>query len=134
MNILNKNVQELANKISITLDKVRLAAYAGVIYGYIEVNREKVKTTNINDLNVKLYDLYYELNEVAVIDKDMFLDISNKFIKYYQEPMVSNSFIGSFNDLIGLTTVFGQVTIDSINENIDMFRTTRKLFKDCLNK
>jgi hypothetical protein len=134
MNILNKNVQELANRISITLDKVRLAAYAGVIYGYIEVNRESVKNTNLNDIKVKLYDLYYELNEVAIIDKDMFLDISNKFIKYYQEPMVNSNMINSLNDALGLTTVFGQATMDAINDNISTFRDTRKLFKDCLNK
>lgn len=134
MNILNKNVQELSNVISITLDKVRLAAYAGVIYGYIETNKVDIDNTGINDVKVKVYDFFYEVNEIAVIDKDMFIDISNKFIKYYKEPLVDVGFINSFNDLIGLTTVFGQATIDAINENISTFRDARRLTRACLKK
>ena len=134
MNILNKNVQELSNKISITLDKVRLAAYAGVVYGYMETNKAGIDNSNINDIKVKAYDFFYEINEIAVIDKDMFLDITNKFIKYYKEPMVNVGFINNFNDLVGLTTVFGQATMDAINENISTFRETRILVKECLKK
>lgn len=134
MNILNKNVQELSNVVSITLDKVRLAAYAGMIYGYMETNKADIDNSGINDIKVKVYDLFYEINEIAVIDKDMFIDISNKFIKYYKEPMVDVGFINSFNDLIGLTTVFGQATMDAINENINTFRDARRLIKDCLKK
>ena len=58
MNILNKNVQELSNKISITLDKVRLAAYAGVVYGYMETNKAGIDNSNINDIKVKAYDFF----------------------------------------------------------------------------
>ncbi len=134
MNILNKNVQELSNKISITLDKVRLAAYAGVVYGYMESNKTYIDNNNINDIKVKAYDFIYFINEIAVVDKDMFLDITNKFIKYYKEPMVNVGFISNFNDLAGLTTIFGQATIDAINENISTFRECRILVKDCLKK
>ena len=134
MNILNKNVQELSNVISITLDKVRLAAYAGVIYGYIETNKVDIDNTGIGDVKVKVYDFFYEVNEIAVIDKDMFIDISNKFIKYYKEPLVDVGFINSFNDLIGLTTVFGQATMDAINENINTYRDARRLTRACVKK
>lgn len=132
MNILNKNVQDLSNAISVTLDNVRLAVYAGVAYGYIETCRESIISDNASDIKIKLYDLYYELNEVAVIDKNMFMDICNKFVNFTRAPMVCDTLITSFDDMIGITNVFGKATVDAINVNINDFRNARSLIKKCL--
>ena len=125
MNRLSNEAQALGQKISITDDKARLAAYTATVFAYIELNRKDLTGLNKGASKMKANDIFYEVNEVAVLDKDKFIDIASKCIDFLNRPMMLEGLASSFNDVSGLSYTFGKATIEAVNENMDTFRDVR---------
>ena len=129
MNGLNREAQVLGQKLSKTNDQERLAAYVGAAFAYIEVNRNEVSGLNKGAIGMKAHDIFYEVNEVAVIDKDRFIDTAKKCMEFLNRPMVSDGIIMNFDDVNGVNHIFGSAMVEAINTHIDIFRETRMAAK-----
>lgn len=122
MNRLDKNVQKLGSSISLTDDDKRTVAYTAVVRAYLGTIDKEINTLSANDIKVRFQDLYYELNEVAVTDKDLFMSVVNKFVSFVKNPIEADGLANDFTDVIGIRKSFGTGFVELINENISIYR------------
>ncbi len=126
LNTLDKNVQALAAELSKTNDNERLTAYAGVGYSFVNKNRDKILAVGSEmKIKMEINELFYIVNEVAILDKDLFIATINKFVDFIRTPMKSETLITTFSDAIGIKHSFGSKFQNIIDENIATFRTCK---------
>jgi len=138
LKITDKNVQELCSVLNATGDEKRMTAYSGVAASFtndVIKNLIKAGITKVDsNTKFKIHDLFYELNEVAVIDKNMFTSIVAKYIQFKLDVVYKPLIINEFNDVIGVNDVFGKEYIKTIDDNIGVFNKAFNLSNIVLSK
>ena len=136
MNMINKNTQALAHALSYTGNDERMAAYSGsvvALLGYSSTDKEGKHRTR-GDLKVVIRNYTYELNEITVLDKDAYAAIGTKFIKFKERPIDPKAgFISSFDDVLGISNIFGKALVDAINKHPLIYSKALVATKTCIN-
>lgn len=127
MNILNENVRELGEILSVIDNEKRAVAYAGFIMAFIELNLAQVKGLNKGGTTMFSNELYYAVNEIAIIDKELMIATANKIIAFYNNPITNEGIPKNSNDIFGLNFHLGNGFVESINNNIDLFIKSRSV-------
>lgn len=132
VNILNEYNNRLAKRIEElkTLEErnVAILAMSFVVFKAIIAN-VKVDGTNDPFYLSKVSDTAYAINELVVIDINIFKDYANKLLaqKLFKfENNVDNATCA--DDLFGRDLIFGNAFMDSWNKHFDLFRDVADKF------
>jgi len=138
LKITDKNIQELCGVLNATGDEKRLAAYSGVAASFTNgIINDLIKSgvTKVDsNTKFKIHDLFYELNEIAVLDKNMFTAIVSKYIQFKLDVIYKPLIINEFNDIIGVNDIFGKEYVKVIDGNIGVFNKAFNLSNIVLSK
>jgi len=131
LDITNKTVQEISGFLNKTNDAERKAAYAGVAMAYSNSKISSIITRGEFKLNAndryEIAELFYALNEVAVIDKENFINVINKFITFKLNVFYGKELMLTTNDVSGISYVFDEKMMSDVETNIKIVRTVFKL-------
>jgi len=124
VNILDKKSKALTGLLNSGEIEKRRVVYAAI--GFVLMT--ELSTNPKDELNNKVFikDVVYKLNELAIVDVTTATNLINGFILYrnrlnnldHRDALGGNS----FNDVIGISQIFGDIDIVNIDNHIELFK------------
>jgi hypothetical protein len=132
--MLQDTDKKLATALCQADSKKRLAAYAAVGFAFAQQYAKEFGIINKNESKLAVKEIAYKLNELAIIDKDSLYAIMTSMVDFKRVTSSDRSdSVGSatgFMDLMSIEQHFSKNLMDSVDGEMDLFRSTVQYFNN----
>jgi len=126
----NIKLADYANKLSPDIKNVAIFAMAYTTFNLLSENLTKedmvTNSPSIGVLKTKIAD---SINELVIIDREVFKNYLVKFVEY-NNAKINNGYteVNSTKDIFNVNAIFGNTILELVDNNFEVFKNTTRYY------